>query len=190
MSTLSLLCMSFVLTRVDNCSSSCGLSDTSLNNLIESEKIKNVIRKWWWSYVDVIHGDITKQQFNNNLKLLWDNDCVLEEPGVFRYNNRNEMLNGKMNDENNIELPSVVNGLLNFDINKLILGDIYVEFIADNAAKVRAFKTLLHHNKRFINYNYDTWIFQKNQSNSWKIKRLTIELDTFDNNAHNTYSYH
>eukprot|EP01083_Nonionella_stella_P291839 992848_1 len=113
---------------------------------------------------------------------LWLSDGILEEPGIFRYNGVSEMVNGRQGgarDKDN-DIDSVVDGLLAFDINKLVLGDMFVQYLTINEAKIRAFKTLLHHNKTMINYNYDTWIFIKYKQ-EWKIKRLTIQLDTYQN---------
>ena len=141
-----------------------------------SEMLKNIVRRWWWSYVDVITGDISKDAFNENLVTLWHVDGIFEEPQIFRFNGVEEMLNGR---KGNDSIASVLDGLLAFDINKLMLGDMYVEYVRNATAKIRAFKTLLHHNRTKINFNYETWIFCKDEHQEWKIQSLTIDLDTY-----------
>ena len=79
------------------------------------------------------------------------------------------MSNGR-NDDNEDPIKSVLDGLLEFDINKLVLADTSVEYIEDNRAQIRAFKIFLYHNKRQINYNYDTWFFCSNHDH----KKLKI----------------
>lgn len=152
-------------------------------DLIEEHNVRQLIRRWWWSYVDVINNITSKDKFNDNMQDIFTSDAVLEEPGIFRYDGMDEMLDGSVEKE----LPSIVDGLLAFDIEKLLLADMYVQFDTNDhngpvrGATVRAFKTLLYGDQKNINYNYDYWtLIKTGPKNKWKAKELTIYLDTYD----------
>ena len=49
-----------------------------------------------------------KTRYFDKLKQLWSDDGIMEEPGIFKYNGINELLNGRDDNDENGSILSVV----------------------------------------------------------------------------------